>query len=240
MISHRFLFPAIYPFFLVPTFSSPVYVKLAIVIGGPCLALAFNFRAIRRLGMLLLVALVTLLPMLLLVQTAVCTSPSVPLFDSLASCIVQRSVAVLLNVCGLSSVFLVAAANEWRGSLVATINGMCLPRQVRVMAIVSAAMIGGFRRSMLRVHHAYTARGEAMPAIHLKNLLVLPTMLGTVWAAELNGLVLRVKGQWSSDTFWTRYVPANSVAETTLTFSDVTLVVAGVLLLGGWALSFRF
>jgi len=108
------------------------------------------------------------------------------------------------------------------------------------MAIVSGAMIGGFRRSMFRVYHAFTARGEAMPSVHWRNLIVLPTMLGAVWAAELNGVVKRVKGQWSSDTFWARYVPADRPIDSACTKSDVLVLSAGGLLIGVLLVSFRF
>jgi hypothetical protein len=239
MLRRRLLFPAVYPFFLLPAFGSSVEAKVAVFLACPCLALAINFRPITRIVVLLLTALSTLVPLLLAVQTVVCTSPAHISAGSLPHCIVQRSLAVVLNVCLLGSVFLLAAANEWRGSLVATVNGMYLPRNIRVMAILSGAMISGFRRSALRVHHAFTARGEAMPSVHWRNLIALPAMLGTVWASELNSMVERMKGQWSSDTFWARYVPADRPTDSRSMNSDVMVLVAGGLLLGVLLVSLR-
>lgn len=234
MLKQRFLFPAYYILFLLPAFDAPAQLKVIILVVCPSLALLINFKAIRRIAILLAAAIGTLAPMLLLVQAAVCTSAPDTVSRSLTTCITGRSLLVLLNVFTLSSIFLLAAANEWRGSLISTINGMFLPREVRVMAIVSIAMIGGFRRSMTRVHHAFTARGDAMPALHWRNLRALPKMVGVVWATELNGIVMRLKGQWSSENFWSRYVPPRRPYESLLTISDILVVAAGMLLFGAW------
>jgi hypothetical protein len=233
MMRNRYLFPGIYAVFLLPSLlGSSVEAKVAVLIACPSLAFVINLRPIVRILVLLLTALCTLVPFLLLVQSVVCSSPTYSAPESLVHCITQRSLAVLLNVCVLSSAFLLATANEWRGSLVATINRMCLPRSVRMMAIVSGAMIGEFRRSIIRIHQAFTARGQAMPSINWRNLIVLPSMLGAVWAAVLNGVVERVRGQWASDGFWERYVPAVRQADVRVALPDIAVLGAGVLVIG--------
>lgn len=233
MLRTRYLFPSVYAVFFLPAaLGSPVAVKVAVLVACPCLALAINMRPITRVVALLLTALCTLVPFLMLVQSAVCSSSASAMPASLVLCITRKSLTVLLNVGLLSSVFILAAANEWRGSLVATINGMCLPRSVRMMAIVSGAMIGEFRRAMIRVHHAFTSRGEAMPSVNWRNLIALPSMLGSVWASVLSGVVERFKGQWSSDTFWARYVPASRQTDSETARSDLAVLGAGGLVIG--------
>src|ERR1700722_2281800 len=158
MLRRRYLFPAVYLAFLLPfALGVPVAAKLAVLVACPSLALAINSRAIARIAILLLTALCTFVPLLLLVKGSLCSSLPRGAAETLFSCVAQRSVAVLLNVCLLSSVFLLATANEWRGSLVATMNNMCVPRSVRMMAIVSGSLIGEFRRAMNRVYQAFTA-----------------------------------------------------------------------------------
>jgi hypothetical protein len=241
MLRMRYLFPAVYLVFLLPAaLGSALEAKVAVLVACPSLAVAINFRAIARIVVLLLTALCTLVPFLLLVQSAVCSSSIYSTPGSLVLCATQRSLAVLLNVGLLSSVFLLAAANEWRGSLVATINAMYLPRSVRMMAIVSGAMIGEFRRAMIRVHHAFTARGQAMPSVSWRNLIFLPSMLGAVWASVLDGVVERVRGQWSSDRFWARYVPAGRRTDVRAALSDLAVLGAGALVIGIFLSSFLF
>lgn len=232
MLKTRLLFPAVYIVFFVPTaVGFPMAVKVAVLVLCPSLALAINFRPAARLAGLLLTAFGTLVPFLILVQAAVCSSSATEVPTSLLFCIIQKALTVLLNVSVLSAVFTLAAANEWRGSLLATINGMCLPRSIRMVAIISGAMIGEFRRAMIRVHHAFTARGEAMPSLNWRNLMVLPTMLGSVWASVLIGVVYRFKGQWSSDTFWARYVPQNRQPGN-LALSDLAVLSAAGIVIG--------
>jgi len=218
---------------LVPAvLNSSQPLKLFVLVACPCLAFLINWRSVSHLVGLLSIALGTLVPFLLLVQSGVC-SASLRKIHDLPDCVLHRSVDVLLNVCLLSAALILATANEWRGSLPATINNMGLPRSIRSTTIVAGSMIGEFQRAMLRVHHAYTARGEAVPAIHWRNLVVLPRMLGAVWAAELNGFVERIQGQWSSDQFWMRYVPPISQCEITFRKSDLTvLVLGGAVLIG--------
>src|SRR5437867_1223524 len=122
MLRHRRLFPAIYRVLFLPAaLRWATEVRVAVVVV--CLSLAFliNFRAIRRFLALVTTALLTLVPLLILVQSAVCTSATRSMPEPFAPCVVRRSLPVLLNVGSLSAVFLLAAANEWRGSLVMTI-----------------------------------------------------------------------------------------------------------------------
>jgi len=218
----RYLFPAAYfVLLLVATLASSMNLKLFVVLTCLGLALLVNRHPVSRFLVLFVTALGTLVPLLVFVQSTICSSlmPSKPL----ALCTIERSATVLLNVGLLTSIFILAAANEWRGSLVETVNGMYLPRNVRIMAIVSGAMIGEFRRAIIRVHHAFTARGEAVPAVSWRNFLALPSMLGVVWAAVLTGVVERINGQWSSDRFWARYVPSWRRRET-VKWSDLIVV----------------
>jgi hypothetical protein len=241
MLRNRYLFPAVYAVFFLPAvLGSPVEAKVAVLVACPSLAFAINLRSIIPILVLLLTALSTLVPFLLLVQSAICSSSIYSIPGSLVFCITQRSLDVLLNVGLLSSVFLLVVANEWRGSLVATINGMCLPRSVRMIVIVSGAMIGEFRRAIIRIHHAFTARGEAMPSVNWRNLIVLPSMLGAVWASVLNGAVVRIKGQWSSDRFWERYVPAVRRTNRAVALSDLAVLGVGGLVVGVSLALFRF
>lgn len=224
MLKNRYLFPAIYVALLLPAIlGSSTNIKAVALCACLSLALIVNLRSIVRIGLLLLTAFCTLIPFLLLVQSAICSSHQTILL-SLGDCVIQSSVAVLLNVGSLSAVFLLATANEWRGSAVETINGMAIPRTVRTMAIVSSAMIGEFRRAMTRVHQAFTARGEAMPSISARNLIVLAPMLGAAWASVLNGVVERTKEQWSSEAFWERYVTARRQQSATIALSDLSVL----------------
>lgn len=233
MLKNRHLFPAVYAVFLLPTvLGYPIRAKVVLFVACAGLAFIINARPIVRIVILFLTSLCTLVPFLILVQSAVCSSLEQIVWQSLTQCVLQRSFAVLINVGLFSSVLLLAVANEWQESLVTTINRMWLPRNIRVMIIVSGAMIGEFRRAMLRVHHAYTARGEAMPSVNWRNLIVLPSMLGAVWASVLNGSTERLKGQWSSDRFWTRYVPAGRPSNTGTALSDVAVLCAGGIAVG--------
>jgi hypothetical protein len=225
----RYFFPLTYLIFLTPAAAGlPLELKIIDFVSCFCFAIAVGRRTVFRLASLLVVALFTLLPFLAFVQTAFCSS--IDLHSStMVSCIVTRSGAVLLNVGLLSSVFLMAVANEWRGSLVATVNGMCLPRRLSIMVIISGSMIGEFRRAMIRVHHAFTARGKALPSVSWRNLVVLPVMLGAVWASVLDGAVERINGQWSSDRFWTTYVAPSRPFNIRSFLSDFAVLGAGAL-----------
>lgn len=223
--NNRYLFPLVYAFLLLPVvLDLPLSAKTGVLVACTALALFVNTRIFGRIFLLLVVALGTLTPLLIVVQSAVCWSPGTSLAPLFAQCVVPRSLIILLNAGLLSSAFLLAAANEWRGSLVTTVNGMWLPRNVRMVSIVAGAMIGEFRRAALRVHQAFTGRGEALPAISWRNMVVLPSMLGVMWAAVLNGAVGRMKEQWSSERFWETYAPSKHRSSSTL--SDLAVLAA--------------
>jgi hypothetical protein len=230
MFERRRYFPATYLVFLMPiALAFPAGMKLPLMAIYCLLALIINCRAIIPFLLLVLTSLATLSPFLLVVQAAVCSSADQLAWRSVAQCTGENSGRVLLNIGLLSAVVLLVAANEWRGSLVASINRMTLPRTVRIMAIVSGAMIGEFRRAALKVHHAYTARGQATPSFHWRNLLALPGMLGVVWASVLNGAAERLRGQWSAEPFWERYVPSTPEQVQPVSYTDlVVLGAAGV------------
>lgn len=239
MAGVRYLFPALYVVFLFPsTPGAPIEAKIVAFFMSSILAFVINMRSIIRIVLLLVTALGTLVPFLFLVQSAICSSVTNLPTGAFLLCVMQRSLAVLLNVGLLSSVFMLAAANEWRGSLVATINGMFLPRSVGIMAIVAGAMIGEFRRAMIRVHHAFTACGKAMPSANWRNLVVLPSMFGAVWASVLVGVVERMKGQWSSDLFWERYLPLERKTDARITFSDLMVLGASGLVIASFFVKF--
>jgi hypothetical protein len=232
MLRRRYLFPGIYiTFFLPMLMQTPYETRAALCAIIFVVALVINGRAIMPLVLLIITSLITLIPFLFLVQAAVCSSSDQSTWLPLVVCTVKKTLGILLNIGLLSSVLLLVAANEWHGSLVASINRMMLPRTIRIMAIVSGAMIGEFRRAVLRVHHAYTARGEAMPSVHWRNLVVLPGMLGAVWASVLNGAAERLRGQWSAERFWERYVPLRQPQAEEIAFSDhMVLGAAGLVI----------
>lgn len=190
-----------------------------------------NFRYILRILTLFLTALCTLIPFLFLVQSAVCSSFVYSDWMSFMLCMTRKSIAVLLNASLLTAVSLLTVANEWRGSILVTVNGMYLPRSIRTMVMIVGAMIGEFKHAMVRVHHAFTARGEAVPCMSVRNLIVLPSMFGAVWASVLSGVAERFHGQWSSDEFWARYVPTRPREYRCLTSSDITVLIAGALVI---------
>jgi hypothetical protein len=184
-----------------------------------------------RTSALLVTAFCTLIPLLLVVQSSACLSSGAA--SAVARCVASGSSVVLANAAILSSVVVLATANEWRGSLLSTVNGMYLPRYLRVVAVVAGAMIAEFRRAVLRVHQAFTGRGEATPSISLRNLVALPSMLGVIWAAVLNGAVERMKAQWSSEAFWSTYVPTKTQGPERTALADylVLTLSAGVAVL---------
>lgn len=231
LLRRRYLFPGIYFVLLLPILlQTGLAVKASLAVLLLALAITVNGRAVKPIVFLVLTSLATLTPFLLLVQAAVCSSSSQAGWRPLMECAGQNAIGVLLNIGLLSSVVVLGAANEWRGSLVASINRMALQRNVRMMAIVSGAMIGEFRRAVLKVHHAYTARGQAMPSVHWRNLIVLPGMLGVVWAAVLNSAAERLRGQWSANTFWERYVPARRPSSPKGTWTDLAVLGTALLI----------
>lgn len=232
MLTRRAPFPAVYLLFLLPLLSSSAALKTAVLFGCPILALVISFRHAIKMLSVVATALATLLPLLFIVQASICTSPGafqISTGSFFLHCVTIRSTEVLLNVCMLSSVSLLSAANEWQGSLCETINRMTLPRSIRIMVIVSGAMIGGFRRAMYKVHHAFTSRGEAFPSFNWRNAVALPTMLGVAWASELNSVVSKVRGPWASEAFWERFVPASPNRRNMgYSMGDVLILIASI------------
>jgi hypothetical protein len=119
---------------------------------------------------------------------------------------------------------MISLANEWRGTTVATINGMFLPRTIRMTVLLANAMTTEFRRAMSRVHQAFTARGQAMPSLSWRNVVALTPMLGIVWGAVLDGVAERSHEQWASDDFWDRFVPSARAANLNLTAADLCVL----------------
>ena len=234
MLKQRYLFPIVYAIFLIPVvIGSPVTCRVLVFATCAVLAFLINTRTILNIIALLATSLCTLIPFLLIVQGAVCSSSGSPISSPLLDCVIERSLAVLLSVGLLTSVLLLAVANEWQGSVVGTVNRMSLPRDVRLMVVVAGAMIGEFRRAVIRVHHAFTARGDALPSVNWRNVTVLPSMLGSVWASVLNGAAERLKGHWSSDTFWARYVPVRQRLQRSpgTGYSDIAVLAAAGLVI---------
>ena len=202
----RFLFPFVYIILLVPAaLGSELRTKAICIVAYIVVGSVINVRMALRISGLLLAAFCTLIPLLLVVQGSACLSPSTAL--TVVDCITGGSSAVLVNAAVLSSVVVLSTANEWRGSFLTTVNGMYLPRRLKIVTIVAGAMIAEFQRAVTRVHQAFTGRGEATPSISFRNLIALPSMLGIIWASVLSGAVERMKSQWSSEVFWTTYIP---------------------------------
>jgi hypothetical protein len=223
MFKERYVFPTVYLLLVLTALLEPsIRIRLGLICACVLLSLLINARAISRFFILILLALCTLIPLLLLVQGAVCSSAQVQNLPW-GSCVAERIVRVLLNMGALTAIFLLASANEWRGSIVQTVNRLTLPRNIRMIAIIAGAMIGDFRRGMTRVHQAFTARGDATPAIAARNIFVLAPMLGIVWASVLTGVVERFKAQWSSEEFWERYVPSRNRHPLPISFGDLAV-----------------
>jgi hypothetical protein len=121
----------------------------------------------------------------------------------------------------LGATIMLAVANEWRGSMLTTINGLYLPYRLRLVAVVAGAMIGEFQRAAQRAHQAFTGRGEALPGFSWRNAIA---FLAAVWAAVLNGAAGRLEEQWGADAFWTRYLPDAQDRLGTITDRDVLII----------------
>jgi energy-coupling factor transporter transmembrane protein EcfT len=235
MMQRRYFFPYLYPIFMTPIFVSTPKSLQALILGI-CVALGFVIKrqAAWKFSLIVLTSLTTLFPFLVIVQTAVCSSPTIGTPHLTFECLSQRSLEVLLNLGLTASVILLAVSNEWRLSLVETANGMSLPRSIRTVIVLSGSTIGEFRKATLRVHHAFTSRGEAAPTFHWRNLVVLPRMLGCIWASVLRASVERLDGQWSSERFWDRFIPAHGKQAAKATFislSDFAVIFAAGLTL---------
>jgi hypothetical protein len=221
----RYAFPVIYVAALLPILldSNPL-VKLSIVAGCAAAAAFINPTPAFRVAILLLLALGSLIPLLAIVQGSACWGPHPP-WAVFFQCVGTRAGIVLLNAAILGATVMLAVANEWRGSMLTTINGLFLPRSLRFVAVVAGAMIGEFQKAGSRVHQAFTGRGEALPAISWRNAIALPAMLAATWAAVLNGAAARLGEQWASDAFWSKYVPNAQDRLGTMTNRDALVIV---------------
>lgn len=202
------LFPHIYILFLTPLFVGDLTkVKVATVMLSVILSFTISPLMVRTMGALIFTSLLTLLPFLLVVQGAVCSGGTGNDIANTVNCAAQASLNVMLNLGVAVSALLLASANEWRGSLLDTVNGLRIPRSLRMMFVVSGVMIGDFRKAMSRVHHAFTARGEASPSFSISNVTVLPRMLACTWAAVLSLAAERLSNNWSAPSFWDAFIP---------------------------------
>jgi hypothetical protein len=206
-MSTRRFFPYVYLAFALPLlFGTPLSLALT---AGSCLALAAALNPRSFLGLMPLVAmsLLTFALLLGLVQTAVCGSSLEARYASLGGCLAARLPPTFLGVALLAALMVLAACHERRASLVDTVNGLFLPRRIRLITTVAAAMVGEFRKAFMRVHHAATARGDASPGLRFANLTALPRILACTWAAVLTAASGRLAEQWATNAFWNRYVP---------------------------------
>jgi hypothetical protein len=203
----RYPFPAVYLALLLPIpLGSDIVVRVGSIAGSAGIAALLNPPMFRRVLGLLLLTFASLLPLLALVQGTACWSQPVQ-GVGYGRCVVAHSGAVVLNTATLAAVVLLAATREARGSLLETVNQLGLPRTLRMIAIVAAAMVGEFRKAASRVFQAFTGTGAASPAASLRNVTVLPAMLAVMWAAVIKGAESRLGEQWGADAFWERYVP---------------------------------
>jgi hypothetical protein len=219
----RFAFPAAYIGLLLPVLvDSGAVVRASVIVGSASLAIFSNRGVAFRIATLLLLAIGSLLPLLLVVQGSACRvgEPAA----NLLNCISERAGEVMLNAALLGAAVMLAVANEWRGTLLAAVNGLYLPRSVRLVAIVAGAMGGEFQRAASRVHQAFTGRGEALPGLSWRNALALPGMLAATWAAVLNGAAARLREQWGSDAFWSQYVPSGPERLGVITNRDALVI----------------
>lgn len=220
----RYAFPAVYVTLLLPILlnSSPL-LKSYVIAGSASVAALVNPARAFRVAVLLLLTLGSLVPLLLIVQGSACWGVPTPT-ATLLHCVGARAGGVLLNAAILGAAVMLAVANEWRGSLLTTVNGLCLPRSLRFVGVVAGAMIGEFQRATFRVHQAFTGRGEALPGLSWRNAIALPAMLAATWGAVLNGAAARLEEQWAADAFWARYVPNGQDRLGTITNRDPLIV----------------
>jgi hypothetical protein len=204
----RYAFPAIYVSLLLPVLlGAHSLLKALVVASSIMLAALLNPAPATRVATLLLLAFGTLVPLLVIIQGSACWGMPAPA-STVFLCVAGRVGGVLSNAAILGTTIMLVAANEWRGSLLTTVNGLTLPRSVRFVAVAAGASIGEFRRAAFRVHQAFTGRGEASPGFSWRNLRALPAMLAATWAAVLSGAAVRLQEQWAPDAFWVRYVPS--------------------------------
>src|SRR5688500_1526485 len=109
MLRNRYLFPGVYAILLLPSFLGLGNIlKAILVFVHLLLAFIIGRRAIKRISNLLIASLATMVPFLVVVQSAVCSASGGQTFSSISQCVGYRSTDVLLNVLSFSSVLLLA------------------------------------------------------------------------------------------------------------------------------------
>lgn len=207
-MSLRRLFPYTYLVFIVAVLvPTPSEQRLVLLGAMVILAFAIGPSVAWKLGRVATISAISLVPFVLAVQWAACSAQTA---QQVSNCTLDQSVTVVARILLATSILLVAAANEWRGTLAATVNSLNLPRSLRITLAVAGAMIGEFRKAMIRVHHAFTSRGDALPSVSIGNLRALPRMLAIAWASVLVVASERLDNLWSSATFWERAMPLSS------------------------------
>ena len=206
----RHIFPYVYVAFFVPLLAGQETFLLAGLAGIYLLiCLLIKPPVVRFAAPLLLASFVTLTILTGIVQGAACSSAAMSPVESIWGCIWRETAVVVSRVALVTSVLLLVLSNEWRQSLLSSVNGLRLPRQVRMIAALGIVMAGDFRKALSRVHQAFTARGDAGPGFSWRNAIALPSMLATAWASVLNIMSERMQNQWASEIFWESVIPRN-------------------------------
>ena len=178
-------------------------VRLTITLSCIVVALIRNKQVVASMMQLMCLTLLTFIPFLLIIQSSICSTGGIPIVE----CSLARATPIFAKVISIFALTLLVIAYTWRGNVLRTVNALTLPRPVRIMVVISSAMVGEFRKAMFRVHHAFTSSGQASPSMHVRNILVLPRILAGVWASVVWVVDERLNQHWSSDTFWDHFIP---------------------------------
>jgi hypothetical protein len=216
-------------------------IRVATVLCACIFALYSNSSIFLRISRLAVPALAVFLTFSLIVQMAILTATHSLPFDTLMILAFAGSTSSLLLAGTLFSVSSMIAAAEWRGSLLRTVNGFGLPRDVRIICALAGAFLGDFTRVIEKVHFAAAARGDAAPKFSPRNLAALPPMAADVWTVVFTSIATRLSHQWSSDAFWERYVPTTPSMNLRQPHLDWAVTAVGlVLLLVALAISYQW
>jgi hypothetical protein len=131
----------------------------------------------------------------------------------------------------LASISLLVSCMEWRGSALKTVNGMGLPRDLRIIGALVGSLVGDFSKAIQKVHFSTTARGQTAPRFAFRNFLSLPFLVRRIWIIVFGVAASRLTLQWSSDQFWERYIPKAPMASLRRPEVDWVVLVIGILLL---------
>ena len=212
--------------------------RVGIAVAAILVSIAIGNPIVRRFVPLFGLALLLYALLSAIVNGASCSARGIPLDPTIIPCIFSGAGPSVALIAALLSTVLLAIGNEWRASLVKTVNSLTLPRDVKIVCAIAGSLLGEFRRASLRVHHATTAQGEASPKRSFRNLTALPRLAAATWASVLSAAVLRLRHQWASDAFWDHYFPRDcaqlrsSIREAKW---DVTILAIGIASLG-WAI----